>query len=153
MPQARLARLVGGQVQHVELLDLIAGKRVLIAGMPGAFTPVCSCEHVPNLIGNATRLRAQGLQDVICVLPNNPWIVEAWAREVDPDNKLLFLSDAPLTFARALGVTLFDENLGLGETSARYLLLAERGVVHQLSVERRIMDLTCTRAEEVEFID
>lgn len=153
VPQVTLARLQNGRVQHVDLHELVAGKRVLIAGMPGAFTPVCTCEHVPNLIGNATRLRAKGLELVICVMPNNPWIVEAWAREVDPDNKLLFLADAGLSLARALGCTVYDEHLGLGETSARFLLLVERGIVHQLSAERQLTDLTCTRADEVEFID
>lgn len=153
VPQVTLARIHNGQVQHVNLHELVAGKRVLIAGMPGAFTPVCTCEHVPNLISNATRLRANGLDLVICVAPNNPWIVEAWAREVDPDNKLLFLADAPLALSRALGCTIYDEQLALGETSSRFLLLVDRGIVHQLSVERQLTDLTCTRADEVEFID
>lgn len=153
IPQVTLSRLHNGKVQHVALHELVAGKRVLIAGMPGAFTPICTCEHVPNLIANAIRLRANGLELVICVAPNNPWIMEAWAREVDPSNKLTFFADANLALARALGCTIYDEAMGLGETSARFLLLSDRGIVHQLSVERHFMDLTCTRADEVEFID
>jgi peroxiredoxin len=153
LPQVSLGRLVNGAVEHVWLQQLLAGRRAVIVGIPGAFTPVCTCEHIPDLLANADRLRAAGMDYVICVAPNDPWVVEAWAERVDPAGKLTFLSDGNLALARALGVNTIDQQNMLGETSARYTLIAAGGIVHRLNVEGHINDLTCTRAQDVEMID
>lgn len=153
VPQAVLGKLESGAVRRVSLQEHIAGKRVVVVGIPGAFTPVCTFEHVPDLLRNVARLRASGIDDVICVAPNDPWAVNAWAECVDPDNKIEFLSDGNLALARALGVTIIDSENMLGETSARYMLLVSGGVVRRLTVEPHVMKLTCTRAEDVVFID
>ena len=132
---------------------LLVGKRAVVVGVPGAFTPVCTREHVPGLVAQADRLRASGVDYVICVTPDNPWVTKAWSHEVDPAAKLMFLSDDNLALARALGVNVVDQRLCLGETSSLYMLLVDRGLVRRLSVEPRVSDLTCTRAQDVVFID
>lgn len=153
LPQVSLGRLVNGAVEHVWLQQLLAGKRAVIVGVPGAFTPVCTCEHIPDLLANVGRLRAAGLDYIICVAPNDPWVMEAWAERVDPDGRLTFLSDGNLALARALGVNILNQDNLLGETSARYMLIAAGGIVHRLNVESHINDLTCTRAQDIELID
>jgi len=153
LPQAVLGRLLHGVAQRVDLQALFAGKRAVVVGVPGAFTPVCSCEHIPDLLKNVARFRASGIDHVVCVAPDNPWVVEAWAREVDPGGRILFLSDGNLSLARALGVNVVDADRCLGEVSARYMMLIDRGVVRRLNVEAGINDLTCTRSEDVVFID
>jgi 2-Cys peroxiredoxin 5 len=150
LPQAMLGRLVNDAVQHVDLQRLLADKRALVVGMPGAFTPVCSCQHVPDLLANVGRM---GLDLVICVTPDNPWALDAWAHKVDPSNRLLFLSDANMTLARALGVNRLDQKLSLGETTSRYAMFVDKGIVRRLNVEAAITDLTCTRAQDVVYID
>lgn len=153
IPHVALGRLVNGDVELVYLSELLAGRRAVVVGVPGAFTPVCSCQHIPDLLGNVERLRAAGMDYVICVAPNSPWAVEAWAERVDPAGKLTFLSDGNLALARALGVNIADHRNLLGETSARYMLVAGNGIVHRLNVEPSIASLTCTRAQDIEFID
>ncbi len=150
VPQVSLGRVVNGDVHHVDLHRLLADKRALIAGMAGAFTPVCSCQHVPDLLANTSRM---GLDLVICVTADNPWALQAWANEVDPSNQILFLSDANLTLARALGVNRLERELCLGETTARYAMFVDKGIVRRLNVESKITDLSCTRAQDVVFID
>lgn len=86
-------------------------------------------------------------------MPDNPWVVDAWAHSVDPDGRLLFLSDGNLVLARALGVTLMDADHFLGESSARYMMLMQNGMVQRFSVEQSIQKVTCTRSEDVAFID
>jgi len=153
IPQATLGQLVGGSVREVDLQTLVGKDRVVIVGIPGAFTPVCTCEHIPDLLTNVARFRANRVKHIICVAPDNPWIVEAWARAVDPEGRLLFLSDGNLSLARALGVNVIDRALFLGEVSTRYMMLAEAGCVRRLTVEPGVNDLTCTRSEDVVFID
>lgn len=149
MPQAMLGRMIDGAMYTVELHELIAGRRVVIAGVPGAFTPVCTCRHIPDILENATRLRAAGYDLIACVVPNSPWAVAAWAAEVDPAGVMTFLSDGNLTLARALGVTVSAPELLLGETSARYLLATDNGIVRRLNVEAKITNVDCTRARDV----
>ncbi len=153
IPQAILGRLVNGGVQHIDLQTIVANKRAIVVGIPGAFTPVCTCAHIPDLLANLTRFRAGGVDQVICVAPDNPWVVEAWAREVDPSGRILFLSDGNLSLARALGVNIVDQERCLGEATARYMLLADKGFVRRFNVEKAITDLACTRAQDVVFID
>lgn len=153
IPQASLGRLVHGEVELVSLQQLLADKRAVIVGLPGAFTPVCTCEHVPDLLGNVDQLRASGIDYVIVVAPNSPWAIEAWAERVDPSGKIMFLSDGNLALARALGVNTFDPANMLGETTARYMMIAGKGVVHRINVEPNVNRLSCTRAQDVVFID
>lgn len=119
---------MNGAVQHLLLQDYLAGKRAVIVGIPGAFTPVCTCEHVPDLLRNAPRLREGGIEAIVCVAPNDPWAVDAWAGSVDPDGELEFLSDGNLSLARALGVNVVDSENMLGETSGRYMMIVSGNV-------------------------
>jgi peroxiredoxin len=153
VPQATLGRIVDGVMHTVELHELIAGRNAVIAGVPGAFTPVCTCRHIPDLLENAARLRAAGYGLVACVAPNSPWAVAAWAAEVDPSGSMMFLSDGNLMLARALGVTVAAHEMMLGETSARYLLATESGLVRRLNVETKITNVDCTRARDVLIMD
>jgi 2-Cys peroxiredoxin 5 len=153
VPFVTLARLAGRAIQHIEFAELTAGKRVLVIGVPGAFTPVCTSTHVPDLVANADKLHAAGLERILCISTDNPWVLDAWAPQVDPQGKLLFLSDGNLTLARALGANIVDHEHFLGECSARYMLIARQGVVERFFIENSIVDLTCTRAEDALELD
>jgi 2-Cys peroxiredoxin 5 len=153
IPQALLAQLIDGEVFPVNVHELLAGKRAVIVGIPGAFTPVCSRVHIPDLAASADRLRASGFQIVACVAPDNPWALAAWAERIDPLRKLSFYSDGNLSLARGLGASMTDYDRFLGETSSRYMLIAEHGLVRRLTVETLTNDLTCTRAEDALMLD
>lgn len=149
VPQITLGRLVGGTVEAVELQALLTRQRAVIVGIPGAFTPICTCTHIPDFIARADELRAAGFDQVICAAPNDPWTLDAWARTLDPLGKVLFLSDGNLALARALGANIVDYENFLGERSTRYLMIAAHGVIQHLTLEPHMTKLTCTRAEDV----
>lgn len=152
IPQVTLGRLVGGEVNSVSLDELVAGKRAVMVGIPGAFTPICTCAHIPDFVGRADRLRSAGFELIICVAPNDPWTTDAWAACLDPDDKVLFLSDGNLALARGLGANITDHKNFLGERSTRYLMVVESGVIRRLTIEPHPMALTCTRTEDVLFL-
>lgn len=136
------------QLHTVSSQKLLAYGRAIILGVPGAFTPVCSKEHVPDFIQNADKLIASGFSHLICIAPNDPFVLQAWARQLDPGKKLEFLSDGNLDFARALNLQTQSRALFMGYCSERYLMIVEDGIIVRLRVEEDIISYTCTRTDD-----
>jgi peroxiredoxin len=144
MPSLTLCDLVDDEILAVDTAELVRGARTLLLGVPGAFTPVCTQHHLPEFIANADSLRTAGFSQLICVAPNSPWAVQRWARDIDPDGKIRFLSDGNLCLARKFGLVTRVEDLFLGECSKRFLMTVNDGVIERLRVERLVTDVTCT---------
>lgn len=121
----------------------------MLIGVPGAFTPVCTDEHLPDLIANAPALKAAGFAKIVCIAPNDPYALAAWQAQVDPDGVLTLLSDGNLDFSRACGLTVREPGLFLGERTARFLMVTEDAVVTKLNVERSILNVAVSRSREV----
>ena len=149
IPSVRLARHRENGIEGVPLDGELAGRRVAIVGVVGAFTPVCTEDHVPEFVSGAAAIRALGYDRIICVVPNDPWTVKAWAEQVDPERRVTFLSDGNLELARRLGVAMQAQDYYLGERSRRYLLIAVDGSVERLTVESNPLTVTCTGAAEL----
>jgi peroxiredoxin len=118
-----------------QVADLLLGKRIVIFGLPGAFTPTCSAKHVPSYVARAPDLRGQGVDEIWCVSVNDAFVMGAWARDQKTAGKIRMLGDGSATWTRALGL---DQDLGpkgLGIRSQRYSMLVENGVVESLHVE------------------
>lgn len=152
VPPVTLGTLVGDEIVARPLERLLLGRRAVIIGVPGAFTPVCTEHHVPGLIASADRLLAGGIGLLICITPNDPWTTAAWARTIDPDHKLLFLSDGNLALSNALGATIRDTKHFMGQRNRRYLMQTRDAVIERLTIETSPLALTCTRAQDV-FLD
>jgi peroxiredoxin len=149
VPAVRLGELVEGQLRAVRASDIFGRGASVIVGMPGAFTPLCSEKHLPNLISNADRLRASGFREIACVATSDPYSVEAWARAADPGRKVRFLSDGNLSLVRSLGLTTHATRHFLGECSERYMLTVRDGVIASVRVEDEITDFSCTRSDDL----
>jgi len=114
---------------EVELLSLIAGKKVAIFAVPGAFTPGCSKSHLPSFITAQDELKAKGVEMTICVATNDAYVMEAWGRTSGgADAGIRFLSDGNAELTKALGLTMGSD---VFTRSKRYSLIAEDGVVTQ----------------------
>ncbi len=151
VPPATLAELVGGSVSTVGTQALLAGKRSLIIGVPGAFTPICHQVHLPDFVAMADQFRAAGFQQLLVIAASDPFALAAWSSAIDPEGRLRFLSDGNLELTRKLGLTSREPALFLGERSCRYTMVVQDAVVERLSVETSILDVTCTRADVVEL--
>jgi len=136
---------MGGEIESVALERQLQGRKVLLLGVPGAFTPVCTTEHVPELVAHADRLKASGIDRIFCIATNDPWSIALWAEQLDPEGKVEFLSDGNLDFGRALGLTTREPEVFLGERSRRFLMVTEDVVIRHLVVEPNSLALTCTR--------
>jgi len=115
--------------------DLVKGKKIVIFGLPGAFTPTCSAKHVPSYLSNYDALKAKGVDEIWCVSVNDAFVMGAWGREQKTAGKVRMMADGSAAFSTALGLTLDLTARGMGVRSDRYSLLVEDGVVKQLNRE------------------
>jgi peroxiredoxin len=119
-----------------------------VIGVPGAFTPVCSEEHVPGLVANADKLRKWGFRQIVCIVASDPFATDAWAKLMDPQGKVRFVSDGNLDFAREFGLIVHEHKLVLGDRSERYLFAVRDGVIEVFRLEQRITDYSCTASDD-----
>jgi peroxiredoxin len=147
VPDTRFGWLEDGEVKSATAYELFMRKRVIVVGVPGAFTPVCSRTHIPQFVEQAPSLLRSGFDKIVVVTRNDPWTLEAWARELDPEGRLQFLSDGNLTFGRKAKLTIQAPGYFLGECLQRFVLIANDLVVERISVERSPEQVTCTGAE------
>jgi len=114
---------------------LVAGKRIVVFGLPGAFTPTCSAKHVPSYLAHASDLQARGVDEIWCVSVNDAFVMGAWGRDEKAAGKIRMMADGSATWVKALGL---DQDLsakGMGIRSQRWSMLADDGVVKSLHVE------------------
>ncbi len=112
-----------------------AGKRVVIFGLPGAFTPTCSAKHVPGYVEAAERLTAAGIDEIWCVSVNDAFVMNAWGRDLQTSGKVKMIADGAARFTQALGLEQDLSERGMGIRSQRYAMVVDNGVVKTLNVE------------------
>ncbi len=115
--------------------DLTRGKKVVIFGLPGAFTPTCSAKHVPSYLQNIDRLKAKGVDEVICMAVNDAFVMGAWARDQKSAGKVRMMGDGSANYTKALGLEFDLSARGLGVRCQRFSMLVDNGVVKLLNVE------------------
>ena len=135
-------------IAEVPSAKIFDGRRVVLFGLPGAFTGMCSTQHVPSFIRVADRLRAKGVEAIVCVAVNDPFVMAAWSEATGAGAAgSRMLADADGSFARALGLEFSNPERGLLGRSRRYALLAEDGVVRVLNLETSRTDCEISGGE------
>lgn len=114
---------------------LVKGKKIAIFGLPGAYTPTCSAQHVPGYIEHFDQLKAKGIDEIWCISVNDAFVMGAWGRDQKADGKVRMMADGNAAFSKALGLDADFSKFGMGTRSQRYSMLVEDGVVKQLNVE------------------
>ena len=136
LPEATFVQMGKDGPQEVSLSAFTKGRKVVIFAVPGAFTPTCSSAHVPSFIRTKERFTAKGVDDVICLSVNDPFVMGAWAHTLGADTAgLTMLADPQSAFTCAIGMDFSAPPAGLIKRSKRYAMLVEDGVVQVLNVE------------------
>jgi peroxiredoxin len=119
----------------VKVEDLTKGRKVVIFGLPGAFTPTCSAKHVPSYLANYDKLKAKGVDTIACVSVNDAFVMGAWAREQKTGDRIRMLGDGSAEYTKALGLEFDLTAKGLGMRCQRFSMLVDDGVVKALNIE------------------
>jgi glutaredoxin/glutathione-dependent peroxiredoxin len=125
-----------------DVADLVKGKTIAIFGLPGAFTPTCSAQHLPGYIKLADQLKAKGVDEIWCVSVNDAFVMGAWGRDQKATGIVRMMADGSAAFTKALGLEFDLVAKGFGVRSQRYSMLVQDGVVKQLNVESGGFDVS-----------
>ena len=117
------------------LEDLTRGRKIALFGVPGAFTPTCSAQHVPSYVANRDALKAKGIDEVICMAVNDAFVMGAWARDQKTGGKLRMMGDGSAILTKALGLEFDLTARGLGVRCQRFSMVVDDGVVTILNIE------------------
>ena len=120
--------------QAVSTNELLAGKRVVLFAVPGAFTPGCSRAHLPGYVVHVDDIKAKGIDEVICTSVNDAFVMSAWGAAQNAEH-ITMLADGNGELAQALGLTMDGSGFGLGQRSKRYAMVVNDGVVELLNVD------------------
>ena len=115
--------------------EIFKGKKVVLFGVPGAFTPTCHRNHLPGFVAKAAEIRAKGVDAIAVTAVNDVFVMDAWKKASDAAGKIEFLADGSANFAKAIGLTVDLGERGLGTRSQRYSMLVDDSVVRALNVE------------------
>ena len=134
LPAAKFNMMKDGKPTAVTTDDLFKGKKVVLFAVPGAFTPTCSMAHLPGFVANADKIKAKGVDSIVCLSVNDAFVMDAWGKDKNADD-LLMVGDGNGEFTKAVGLEMDGSAFGLGTRSQRYAMIVEDGVVKHLAVE------------------
>jgi peroxiredoxin len=135
LPEANLL-VFDGEPGTVLLSSLVTGRKVVIFGLPGAFTRTCDSSHVPSFIRTKDDFAAKGVDEIICISVNDPFVMAAWSKSSGAgDAGIRMLADADGGLTKAMGLDFHAPPVGLHGRSKRFAMLVENGVVKVLHLE------------------
>ena len=136
LPGATFLAVGNDGPQQISLGDKMKGRKVVIFAVPGAYTGVCTTAHVPSFIRTKDKFEAKGVEEIICVSVNDPFVMAAWGESTGASAAgLTMLADPEAAFTQAIGMEFSAPPAGLINRSKRYAMLVEDGVVKALNVE------------------
>jgi peroxiredoxin len=138
--------------QDVTSAEIFDGKKVVLFGLPGAFTPTCSTTHLPGYEAQFEDFKKLGVDDVYCLSVNDAFVMKQWADKLEANN-VKVLPDGNGDFTRGMGLLVKKNNLGFGERSWRYSMYVEDGIIQKMFIEPGFCDDCPTDPFEVSDAD
>lgn len=135
LPATTFMTMTADGPQPVASADYFKGRRVALFSVPGAFTPTCSAKHLPGFVDNAAAIKAKGVDEIATTAVNDVFVMGAWGKSANADDKVTMLADGNGDFAQSIGLTMDGSKFGLGQRGSRWSMVVNDGKVEQLNVE------------------
>jgi glutaredoxin/glutathione-dependent peroxiredoxin len=135
LPSAEFNVMTADGQQKLSTDVIFAGRKVVLFGVPGAFTPTCSMNHLPGFLSHFDAIKSKGVDTIACTSVNDVHVMAAWGKHSGADGKIMMLADGNGTFAKACGLSFDLAVAGMGERSKRYSMIVDNGIVRALNVE------------------
>ena len=149
IPNVKLMTLTVEGPKPVQSTDVLGTGKVVLFGVPGAFTPTCNDHHLPGFVMQADEILAKGVDRIACVAVNDAFVMGAWGNAQGTGDKVLMLSDGNGEFATAAGLDLDLAGIGLGTRSQRYAAILQDGVVQEIFVEPNAGTVDVSSSDQV----
>ncbi len=149
IPDTEIFQLVNGEPQKSKLREIIGNGKIVLFGLPGAFTSTCSKLHLPGFIANADNIKLKGIQNIFCLSVNDPYVMNGWGEINNTGDKIKMLSDPYLLFTKAIGAEVDRYAKGMGIRSNRYLMVIENFTVVSIHEEKETKECGLTSAENL----
>ena len=130
----------------VQAETLFSGKRVVLFGVPGAFTPTCDRQHLPGYVEAAETISSKGFDTIACMSVNDVWVMHAWGESRDVGCQVLMLADGSADYTRALGLELDLTGAGMGMRCKRFSLVIQDGVVESVNIDAKGLEATTAQS-------
>ena len=135
IPSATLNIMTADGPSAIATDDIFKGKTVALFGLPGAFTPTCSAQHLPGFVANADALKAKGVDSIVCLAVNDAFVMGAWGKDQNVGDKVTLVADGSAQFTKAAGLELDLTERGLGLRCQRFSMVVDDGVVKSLNID------------------
>ena len=135
LPNSKVFILSKGDPKEISMGEIIGQDKVILFGLPGAFTPTCSAKHLPGFINSMDEIKKKRIKKVICVSVNDPFVMDAWGKSHNVLGKIIMLGDSKGEFTKDIGAELDLKAKGLGIRSGRYTMLIDAGVLKKVVEE------------------
>jgi len=135
IPAVDLQHMADGGIETINSEDLFGGKKVALFALPGAYTPTCSASHLPGYVVASDELFAKGIDLIVCLSVNDAFVMDAWGKQHNADDRVMMIADGSAHFTRAVGLELDLDAAGMGIRSQRYAMVINDNVLEVLNVE------------------
>ena len=149
VPDTEIFHLVDGEPQKIKLREILGNGKIILFGLPGAFTSTCSKLHLPGFVSNADKIKAKGIKNIFCLSVNDPYVMNGWGEINNTTNKIKMLSDPYLLFTKAIGAEVDRNAKGMGIRSNRYLMIIENFTVVNIHEEKETKECGLTSADNL----
>ncbi|MDA9721042.1 peroxiredoxin [Candidatus Pelagibacter sp.] len=149
IPDIEIFHLIDGEPQTSKIRDILGNGKVILFGLPGAFTSTCSKLHLPGYVGNADKIKSKGIEKIFCLSVNDPFVMNAWGEANNAGGKITMLSDPYLLFTKAIGAEVDRNSKGMGIRSNRYAMVIQNLEVVNIQVEKETKQCGLSSAEGV----
>ena len=147
MPEGTLVTMSDDGPKPVGTAEFFAGKKVVLFGLPGAFTPTCSARHLPSYVDQAEALKAKGVDAIACMSVNDPFVMAAWGKDQGIGDAVMMLGDGSAAYTGQLGLELDLTARGMGVRCARFSMIVDDGKVTALNIEENPGTMEVSGAE------
>jgi peroxiredoxin len=133
-PDQKIRVLIDGEMQNIQSSEYLSNKKVVLVGVPGAFTPTCHLSHLPGYIENIAKFKEKGFT-VTFIAVNDPFVMKSWS-EVSNANGIDMLADGNCDLTEELGLVMDGSGFGLGNRCQRFAMIIENGIVNSVDIEQ-----------------
>jgi len=136
VPNSEVFVLENGEPVKKNIENILKNKKSVIFGLPGAYTSVCSAKHLPGYVNNSEKYKQKGIDQIICMSVNDPFVMNAWGKENNVGDKIIMVGDPFLNFTKAIGAEVDKSGRGLGIRSNRYTMFVNNLKVIKIQEEK-----------------